>query len=374
MRQIIPQRLYTASDLLEGFNPFDDYGFTLTRDFAKFRQFAVDGGPVPKSLEVRTAQADHDSAIAEALKRFLSEVRRPLLGFMGGHAAKRNGKPFADIARLARELAQEGYLIVTGGGPGVMEAAHLGVAFSKNDAADLDKAIAKLKNYPDYGDLDKLFKPDGTVKKSKKGEVIKARDWLQAALEVRSYAPPILPLSVAIPTWLYGAEPTMPFATHYAKYFQNSLREEALVNNSRAGIIYGQGGGGTMREIFQDVERNYYASEAKEFTPMIFYDKGGYWQTAATYNGTTVKTFGIKLDDTIPAILKFGLCARLKLDNAGLKGFLDKVIFSEDIKLIKGLLKNHSTKAQTNLSLALEAKPLEVASFIMNRVSDLPAR
>jgi predicted Rossmann-fold nucleotide-binding protein len=368
MHQIIPQRLYTASDLLEGFNPFDDLGFTLTRDFATFRQFAVDGGPVPKSLEIRTAQADHDSAIADALKRFLTEVRRPLVGFMGGHAAKRNKQPFADIAYLARELVQEGYLIVTGGGPGVMEAAHLGVAFSRNDAADLDKALAKLGKYPDYGDLDKLFEPDGTVKKSKKAEVIKARDWLQAALEVRSYAPPILPLSLAIPTWLYGGEPTMPFATHYAKYFQNSLREEALVNNSRAGIVYGQGGGGTMREIFQDVERNYYTSEAQEFTPMIFYDKGDYWRTAATYDGNTVMTYGVKLNDAIPAILKFGICARLKLDDAGLKSFLDKVIFSEDIVLIKDLLKRHSEKAQNNLSLALAAEPLKIASLRMNRV------
>lgn len=367
MRQVMPQRLYAASDLLEGFNPFDDLGFTLTRDFATFRQFVVDGGPVPRTLEVRMAQANHDSEVADALKRLLDEVRRPLLGFMGGHAAKRNSKPFANIAYLARELAKERYVIVTGGGPGVMEAAHLGVAFSHNDAADLDKALAKLGKYPDYGNLDELFELDGTIKKSRTADVVKARDWLQAALEVRSYAPPIMPLSIAIPTWLYGAEPTMPFATHYAKYFQNSLREEALVNNSRAGIIYGQGGGGTMREIFQDVERNYYAKSADEFTPMIFYDRDGYWQTAAAYDGTTVKSYGIKLDEAVPSILKLGLCGRLKLDEAGLQGFLGKVAFTDNLAVIKGLLAKQAGKAQTNMSLALEAQPLKVASFRMNR-------
>jgi predicted Rossmann-fold nucleotide-binding protein len=368
MHRAIPDRLYTASDLIDGFNPFDDLGFTLTRDFATFRQFAIDGGPVPPSLEVRTAQADHDAAIADALRRFLDEVRRPLVGIMGGHAAKRNGQAFADIARLAFELVQEGYLIVTGGGPGVMEAAHVGVAFSKNDAGDLDKALAKLAKCPDYGNLDDLFEPDGTVKNSKRPELIKARNWLQTALEVRSTAPPIMPLSVAIPTWLYGAEPTMPFATHYAKYFQNSLREEALVNNSRAGIVYGQGGGGTMREVFQDVERNYYAKCAKDFTPMIFYDKGGYWRTAATYEGTKVTTFGIKLNESIPTILKFGICARLNLDDAGLKTFLDKIVFSEDLAVIKNVLKNNSETAQRNLNYALEAQPLKIASLRMNRV------
>jgi hypothetical protein len=136
------------------------------------------------------------------------------------------------------------------------------------------KPLAKLAKYRAYGDLDDLMEKDGTIKKTRKADVIKARDWLEAALEVRSCAPQILPISVAIPTWLYGAEPTMPFATHYAKYYQNSLREEALVNNSRAGIIYGQGGGGTMRKVFQDVERNYSSKSVDDFTPMVFYDIG----------------------------------------------------------------------------------------------------
>src|SRR5262245_11444665 len=151
MRPSLHTRLYSASDLLDGFNPFDDLGFTLTRDFSSFRQFVMDGGPVPPSLDVRTAQADHDAAIADALRRLLNELRRPLVGIMGGHAAKRDVPAFADIAKLARALSEAGYLIVTGGGPGIMEAAHLGVAFSRNDAAALNKAIAKLKKYPDYG-------------------------------------------------------------------------------------------------------------------------------------------------------------------------------------------------------------------------------
>jgi predicted Rossmann-fold nucleotide-binding protein len=367
MRQSIPERLYTSVDLIEGFNPFDDLGFTLTRDFATFRKFALDGGPVPHSIEVRTAQADHDASIADALRRFLDEVRRPLVGFMGGHAAKRNGQAFADIAHLARELAEAGYLIVTGGGPGVMEAAHVGVAFSKSDPGDLDRAIEALAKCPDYGNLDDLFEKDGTVKKEKRGELIKARDWLQTALEVRSRAPAILPLSIAVPTWLYGAEPTMPFATHYAKYFQNSLREEALVNNSRAGIIYGQGGGGTIREIFQDVERNYYAKNADDFTPMVFYDKGGYWRNAATYEGTAVKSFGIKLDEVIPEILKFGICSIVRPDEAGLKLFRDKIVFSEDVGVIKDVLARHSEKAQRNLDFALLAQPMRVSGLRMNR-------
>jgi len=126
----------------------------------------------------------------------------------------------------------------------------------------------------------------------------------------------------------------MPFATHYAKYFQNSLREEALVNNSRVGIIYGQGGGGTMREVFQDVERNYYVSAPDDFTPMVFFDKQGYWRNAATHDhANTVKTFGIKLDDAIPTLVKLGLCSRMQLSDAQLnlyprRSFLTKMSLS----------------------------------------------
>jgi hypothetical protein len=59
--------------------------------------------------------------------------------------------------------------------------------------------------------------------------------------------------SLAIPTWEYGNEPVMPFATAYAAYLQNSIREASLVRECFAGIVYARGGGGTIREIFQDV-------------------------------------------------------------------------------------------------------------------------
>jgi hypothetical protein len=129
-------------------------------------------------------------------------------------------------------------------------------SWKRSPDRDLDDALAVLGGIPKSPPLDELFEDGGTVKEAKLADLAMARDWLKVALEVRAKAPRVLPVSLAIPTWLYGAEPTMPFATHYAKYYQNSLREEALINNSRAGIIYARGGGGTMREVFQDVELN----------------------------------------------------------------------------------------------------------------------
>ncbi len=364
MTELAPGQLYTADDLIGGFNPWDEVGYTLTRDFSIFRRFVLDGGPVPPSLAVRKAQADHDAMIADGLRQFLKDVRRPLVGFMGGHGVARNSDGYADIARLARHLVEKGYLLVTGGGPGVMEAAHVGVAFSSSPDKALEAAIKLLSTVPDFPTLEDLFDSDGSIYDKKMPDMVHARDWLKVALEVRAMAPSTLPLSLAVPTWLYGAEPTMPFATHYAKYYQNSIREEALVNNSRAGIIYGQGGGGTMREIFQDVERNFYVKRVQDVTPMIFFDRGHFWEQDAVYNAGGVKTRGINAKSFVSNILEYGLRSR-KVKDA--EKFKDKIRFTTDFKVITKVLSSHSGAAERNLQFALEAQPLKVTTARINR-------
>ena len=364
MIELTPSLLYSADDLISGFNPWDQVGYTLTRDFSIFRRFVINGGPVPPSLEVRKAQADHDANIADGLRQFLKDVRRPLVGFMGGHGVARNSDAYADIARLARVLARKKYLLVTGGGPGVMEAAHVGVAFSASPDGDLDAALKLLSKVPIFPLLEDLFDTDGSVFDAKMPDIELARDWLKVALEVRAMAPSTLPLSLAVPTWLYGAEPTMPFATHYAKYYQNSIREEALVNNSKAGIIYGQGGGGTMREIFQDVERNYYVKHVEEVTPMIFFDRGGFWERDAVYDDTGVKTRGINAKSFVSNILEYGLRSS-KVYQA--ERFADKIRFTTDVGVIADVLAGHAAAATRNLTFALESQPMKVTTARINR-------
>ncbi|MEH2480434.1 putative Rossmann-fold nucleotide-binding protein [Nitrobacteraceae bacterium AZCC 2146] len=368
MSQVTPRQLYSASDLLDGFNPWDPMGYMLTRDFSVFRQFVTDGGPVPASIAVRMSQAEHDAGIADALRRFLSYMQRPLVGVMGGHGVARNSDPYRDIAYLTRTLARKGFLLVTGGGPGVMEAAHLGVAFSSfDDESHLEDAISILSETPYVPVLDELFEGDGTIKESKLDALVAARDWLTKALKAREMAPAILPVSLAIPTWLYGAEPTMPFATHYAKYFQNSLREEALINNSRAGIVYGRGGGGTMREIFQDVERNYYAKKLDEVTPMIFFDRDDYWRRDADYGDPAKTVPGIKLDVTVRNALEFGLRSG-KLPPADVKRCLDeKLRLTNDVDVTISALQSHAAASKRNLNYALAAQPMMLSGLRMNR-------
>lgn len=187
------------------------------------------------------------------------------------------------------------------------------------------------------------------------------------AQDVRNTAPQVLPVSLAIPTWLYGAEPTMPFATHYAKYFQNSLREEALINNSRAGIVYGRGGGGTMREIFQDVERNYYAPTSDQVTPMVFFDRDGFWSRDAVLGDDHATTAGLKVNEALPHILSFGLIGMIRDRKAVDECLKTKLIFSVDHDKIVATLRGHASASQQNLKFALAAEPLNIATLRMNR-------
>ncbi len=75
--------------------------------------------------------------------------------------------------------------------------------------------------------------------------------------------------SLGMPTWLYGHEPATPFATHIAKYFDNSIREDSILTIAMGGIIYTPGSAGTLQEIFQEAVQNHYLSFGLS-SPMIF--------------------------------------------------------------------------------------------------------
>lgn len=75
--------------------------------------------------------------------------------------------------------------------------------------------------------------------------------------------------SLAIPTWFYGHEPSNLFASHIAKYFSNSLREDTLLAISLYGIVFAPGSAGTTQEIFMDATQNHYGT-FNYYSPMVF--------------------------------------------------------------------------------------------------------
>jgi predicted Rossmann-fold nucleotide-binding protein len=239
-------RLYTPADLYAG---IEAGGYATTPDAIIYGWFHERD---PDATH-RMARALHDHAIDEALDRALADTHA--VGVMGGHRTVRGHDDFGQAAELGRALAGAGLTVVTGGGPGAMEATNLGAYLSGHDDRVLRAALEMLSTVP-------AFHPSVTA-------------WALIAFEVRRRWPDGVP-SLGIPTWFYGHEPPNVFATAIAKYFQNSLREATLVRRCDAGIVFLPGAAGTVQEIFQDACENYYA-DAGAVTPMVLLGRR-YWE------------------------------------------------------------------------------------------------
>jgi predicted Rossmann-fold nucleotide-binding protein len=199
----------------------------------------------------------HDHAIDDAIEEFA--VGRRLVGVMGGHAVRRDAPAYLTAARLGHSLGQPGdrpLTVLSGGGPGAMEAVNLGSRLAGAPGADLEAAIALLAAVPD-------FAHDVTA-------------WARAAFAVLDRWPDGAE-SLGIPTWYYGHEPPNVFASRIAKYFRNALREDMLLRLCRGGIVFLPGSAGTVQEIFQSACANFYA-EADLVAPMVLVGRD-YWQS-----------------------------------------------------------------------------------------------
>ena len=97
-----------------------------------------------------------------------------------------------------------------------MEATHLGAWMAGRRVKDVDDALKMLSSSPTFRD----------------------KGWLSSAMKVKEKYPQKKYHSLAIPTWLYGHEPSTPFATHIAKFFENSIREDSILTYAFGGIVY----------------------------------------------------------------------------------------------------------------------------------------
>ncbi|SDS17227.1 Predicted Rossmann fold nucleotide-binding protein [Friedmanniella luteola] len=241
--------------------PFDPYRPSLYDADALYGSGAYAGSPDaavyawskstgPAALAHTLAATLHDHAITDALDDATAGTDPArVVGVMGGHALQRGEPGYAAAATLGGRLARAGLTVLTGGGPGAMEAANLGAYLSPWPDA-LDPALDLLGTAPTY-----RAALDG---------------WLDAARAVRACWPVDgAGASLSIPTWFYGHEPTNVFATGIAKYFANALREDTLLHRCRGGIVYLPGQAGTVQEIFQAVTENFYAADASLVAPMV---------------------------------------------------------------------------------------------------------
>lgn len=236
--------LYTPDELFAGFDSaVGGYGDTF--DARVYAHYVATGRQHPPRLDESLARRLHDHSITDALSDALVGARA--VAIMGGHGLERADPGYARVARIARAITRQGFLVLSGGGPGAMEATHLGAWMAHFDDDQLDAAIDVLAP-----------RPAGSLP----GREYADPDWLHRALAVRQRWPVTDPQyeSIGIPTWMYGHEPPAAFATKIAKYFANSVREEGLLAVATHGVIFSPGSAGTVQEIFQDATQNHYES------------------------------------------------------------------------------------------------------------------
>jgi predicted Rossmann-fold nucleotide-binding protein len=252
-----PERLYTREDLMQGWRPGADHSVTL--DGRIYDYVKAHGGRAP-DVDEGLAQRTHDHYIDVALADHLMRTGRPVVGIMGGSTTLATEPNYRRVVRLTAALAQRGYLVVGGGGLGIMEAANLGAYLADRPDAEREQAVDELAAAPPWPE-----DPAG---------------YMRVADELRARFAPGSE-SLAIPTWVTAGEPISLFATHIAKYFSNSIREDGLLAVATAGIVFAPGGAGTMQEIFQDGAQNAYRVFGR--SPMAFLDSGHYCAETGLY-------------------------------------------------------------------------------------------
>ena len=257
-----PAALYTAEELADG---FAEGGFEAMYDTRVYRHFVGHGGAAAEIREA-LAQRLHDSGIDDALVDVTTDWvaghgSASIVGVMGGHAEPRGSSAYRMAAALGWHLARAGRLVLTGGGPGVMEAANLGSYLCSRPLADLDAAVELLATAPDFRD---------------------AQPYTRIALDVRRRFPPgsldwQYRGGLSVPTWLYGHEPANLFAGRVAKYFSNATREDIILRLARGGLVFAPGQAGTVQEVFQAATKTYYRTDG-ESGPFVFLDRE-FWTT-----------------------------------------------------------------------------------------------
>ena len=272
-------QLYSNRELYQGYELGKLGSYKQTLDYKIFKHFKKYIEAPNRVTFAQTEEADyleilarrlHDNSISQAIAEFIKKYdEKKVVAIMGGHQLKRNTIEYKNIVYLSKQLTEQNYLMVSGGGPGAMEATHLGAWMAGCTNQQTDEAIDILAQV-------NLF--------SEKG-------WLDQAFKVIERFPKPKFESLGIPTWLYGHEPPTPFATQIGKFFANSVREDGLLAIAKGGVIYTPGSAGTFQEIFQDITQNHYTSF--DFpSPMIFMGTKYWTEEVPIYN--LIKDFADK--------------------------------------------------------------------------------
>src|SRR5262245_46735592 len=144
-----PERstLYTREELWSGYDSVAEKNESLDRRIFEYFTGASKYAPAYAQL---LAQRRHDANMDYAVNKFLhldataAPKGRKVVAIVGSHSTFRDDPWYRKAAELGYALNRAGYFVVTGGGPGLMEATHLGVWMSHYDEKALADALHTL--------------------------------------------------------------------------------------------------------------------------------------------------------------------------------------------------------------------------------------
>ena len=253
--------LYTVDELMAGYRS----DAPMQSLDARIAAHVHAAGIPPVDVVEAIAQVVHDQGVDQAMRGYVAASAangRHIAGVMGGSSTPRDEPAYRLAAETAKALSEAGFLVATGGGLGIMEAGNLGAYFAGRPKEELDAAIEELKRCPTYAGHEAQY--------------------IDSARAIAGRWPAGAP-SLAVATWRFADEPISQFATHIAKLFQNSVREDGLLSIADAGVTYFKGGFGTLQEIFQDLAQNSAAAPAHQM-PMVFVDTATYGRPGSPFD------------------------------------------------------------------------------------------
>ena len=177
------------------------------------------------SISARMAYALHDFSMLDAILDYAEG--KTFVGVMGGHQVKRTDPMYEQLVRLGNLIANLGFICVTGGGPGAMEATNLGAYLSSMEAARRKVSLtAEIDEQPsessddvfEYrGDEHGIDEALALIRKPVDGFIGEEMHNVEAARRVTArFGEPVgCSPSIGIPTWFYGHEPSNIFASYH---------------------------------------------------------------------------------------------------------------------------------------------------------------
>mgnify|MGYP003314143786 CR=1 FL=1 len=137
---MFPSYLYSPSTLYEGYDYLSPSTFGDCYDTRIYRHYTEKGKQAVDIAET-LARSLHDHSVSDALHDMLAKYdERAVVAIMGGHSLSRTDDVYYTVAKTSKLLTEQGKLMVSGGGPGAMEATHLGAWMAGRTEEELQRA------------------------------------------------------------------------------------------------------------------------------------------------------------------------------------------------------------------------------------------